>query len=189
MSVFEYFLILFSVVLSLALTQLISGVGKLVRARPTVRWTIGYVLWLTIGFSLILDLWTSLWLVRTVPKWSLATLVFLLLQASSIFLYILWLVPRAGHQENVDLGEHALKERRLYLAALTIYVIAGVITNFTILPKEALMDWASYAILPPSLILIAVAWLCANRWMQMVVPVAIQGLMITYFILYFPTIG
>ncbi|MBN8815281.1 MAG: hypothetical protein J0J06_07530 [Sphingomonas sp.] len=189
MSVFEYFLILFSVVLSLALTQLISGVGELVRARPTVRWTIGYALWLTIGLSLILDLWTSLWLVRTVPKWSLATLVFLLLQASAIFLYILWLVPKPGHQENVDLGEHALEERHLYLAALTGYVIAGVITNFTVLPKEALMDWASYAILPPSLVLIAIAWLAGNRWVQLLIPAAIQSLMITYFILYFPTIG
>jgi hypothetical protein len=189
MSVFEYFLILFSVVLSLALTQLITGIGELVRARPTVRWTIGYALWLTIGFSLIIDLWTSLWLVRTVPKWSLATLVFLLFQASSIFLYILWLLPRSGRQEQVDLREHALQERRLYLAAFAGYVLAGVTTNITILPKEALMDWANYTILPPALVLTALAWWLPNRWVQLLVPAALQGLMIAYFILYFPTVG
>jgi len=189
MSVFEYFLILFSVVLSLALTQLITGVGELVRARPTVRWTIGYVLWLTIGFSLVLDLWTSLWLVRTVPRWSLVTLIFLLLQASSIFLYILWLLPRVGSQENVDLGDHALKERRLYLSAFSGYVFAGMITNLTILPKEASLDLASYALLPPTLVLNAIAWWSPNRWVQLLVPAVVQVLMITYFFAYFPTIG
>lgn len=48
MTIFEYFMVLLSVMLSLALAQLVTGIGELLRARPFVRWSFSYALWLAV---------------------------------------------------------------------------------------------------------------------------------------------
>lgn len=189
MTIFEYFMVLLSVMLSLALAQLVTGVGELMRARGLVRWSFGYVLWLAIGFLLVLDWWTSLWLVRGIAHWQLITLVFLLLQASTIYLYILWLVPKAIGDAEIGLDDFVLANRRLFLIGFGGYCICGGITNATVLPPEARMDVANYAILAPMLALAGLVWWSSNRWVQWLAPLAILALMIAYFAYYFRTIG
>ncbi|MDF7775224.1 hypothetical protein P1X14_08200 [Sphingomonas sp. AOB5] len=189
MTIFEYFMVLLSVMLSLALAQLVTGAGELIRARGLVRWSFGYALWLVIGFLLVLDWRTSLWLVRGVGQWRLVTLVFMLLQASTIYLYVLWLVPKGAGDSEIDLRDYLVTNRRLFLTAFGIYCVLGWITNVMILPPEAMMDLANYATLGPALALTVLAWVTSNRWVHRLVPVAVLGMMIAYFALYFQTIG
>ena len=188
MTIFEYFMVLLSVVLSLALAHLITGAGELVRARGRVRWSIPYALWLVVAFGRILDWWTSLWLVRGIASWSLVALIFLLLQAATIFLAVLWLIPRRIADEAIDLHEHLLGERRLFLGALMAYFAGGAATNFMILPPGE-FDLASFAILPVALSIAGAAWWSPRTWVQHAVPVAMIALLIVYFSVYFPSIG
>lgn len=189
MTIFEYFMVLLSVVLSLALAQLVTGVGELIRARGAVRWSFAYVLWLVHGFMMVLDWWTSLWLVRGVASWPLVTIVFMLLQAAMISLYVLWLLPRQVSEAPIDLGDYLLANRRLFLGAFLGYCVSGGITNIMILPPEARMDIANYVTLTPALVLLALAWWSHNRWVQRIVPAALLVLMLGYFAFYFQTIG
>ena len=59
MSIFEYFLVLFSVVLSLGLTHLATGMGELIRARRLVKWSLPHLLWVALTITSTMDLWSS----------------------------------------------------------------------------------------------------------------------------------
>jgi hypothetical protein len=188
MTIFEYFMVLLSVVLSLALAQLITGVGELVRARGKVRWSVTYLLWLVVTFAMIIDYWASLWLVRGIPSWTLVALVFLLLPAAMMFLSILWLLPRHIGDEPIDLAEHLLSERRLFLGALIAYFVCGGVTNVLILPPGE-FDFANFAILPVALMIAGSAWWSPRTWVQRAAPMVMLALLAAYFSVYFTTIG
>lgn len=189
MTIFEYFMVLLSVVLSLTLTQMATGVGELVRARSAVRWSTAYVLWLLVGLGMVFDLWTSLWLVRGVGTWSLPTIAFLLVAALAIYLFVLWLLPRAVGDEAIDLHQHLLDNRRLFLVALLAYYVCGVVMNASILPPEQMGEMTNYTIIPIATVLTGLAWWSPNRWLQLAVPSIILALLAIYFAIYFPTIG
>ena len=189
MTLFEYLMVLLSVVLSLALAQLATGFGELVRAASRVRWSAAYGLWMLLGLGLVIDLWTSLWLVRGVERWGLVTLVFMLLQCLTIYLYVLWLLPREIGEREIDLWRHLLETRGLFLAALACNLIAGAAMNLLILPPGEMGDLANFAIIPIALLLTGLAWRLENRWLQRIVPLILVALMLLNFAVHFPTIG
>jgi hypothetical protein len=188
MSIFEYFMVLLSVVLSLTLTKLVTGVGELIQARSRVRWSIGYAFWLIFGLALVIDVWTSLWLLRGVSTWSLVTLVFLLLWVVSVFLFVQWLLPDRIGDEPIDLHAHLLAQRRLFLGAVLAYCVGAGATNILVLPTGA-FDLANYAVLFPAIVITATAWWSPAPWVQRAAPIAMTLLWVTYFATYFRTIG
>lgn len=192
MTIFEYFMVLLSVVLSLSLAQLVTGIGELVRAGRSVRWSATYVMWVGIGFAVILDLWTSLWLVRDVPRWSLLSFLLFLVSSTTIYLATLWMLPRdpAGGTpaQPLDLHTFAIDARRLFIGALMAYLASGGVLNVLLLPAGH-FDLANYAFLGPMLVILALAWWSANRHVQRIVPAIFTVLFIVYFAVYFRTIG
>ena len=189
MTIFEYFMILISVVLSLTLAQLATGVGELVRSRSAVRWSFAYMIWLAVGLAVIIDLWTSLWLIRDVDRWSLVTILFLLALTLMIYLFVLWLLPRSIGDEPIDLGHHMIANRRLFLTALMAYYVAGAIVNVSVLPPGQIGDLANYVFLPVAFVLTGLAWWTPNRWVQSIVPLLVLAIPLSYFAIYFQTIG
>ncbi|RYG82922.1 MAG: hypothetical protein EON59_14020 [Alphaproteobacteria bacterium] len=187
MTIFEYVMVLLSMVLSLSLTQLVSGVGELARSR-NVRWSLAHGLWIVVGFGLILDVWTSYWLIRDVPRWGLLSIVFMLLQTIAIYLFNLWLLPRLAGDEPMDLNAFLLDNRRLFLGAVIASYIAGVIFNVSLVPPET-FELSNYAILPIAVGISAAAWWFRAGWVQIAAPALTLAMMLFYFATHFQTIG
>lgn len=187
MSLFEYFMVLVSVVLSLALAHLVAGLGELVRSRANVRWSVSYVLWMAVALCLVLDLWTSLWLVRDAARWNIVSVVFVLLTTVTVYLYVHWLLPR-DPGAKVDLSRYTVENRRLFLGALIAYLVSGGVMNVTILPPGA-FDLANFAFLPVGIALVGAAWWFEACWVQRIVSAMMLVLMAIYFATFFQTIG
>ena len=188
MTIFEYILVLLSMVLGLAVTQLASGVGELLRSRHRVTWSLPYALWLAFSFLAIMDLWTSGWLLRNSTRWTLWSIGLLLGSALSVYLAALWLIPRDIGDEDIDLGTFLLQERRYFLGALLAYSAFGIMANLYLFPN-GYFDWATYATAAPVTATLALPWWSPNRWVQLIAPIAGLTFVVTYFAVYFPTIG
>lgn len=188
MTIFEYILVLLSVILGLALAQLATGVGELIRSRKAVTWSVPYVLWLVFCFCAILDVWASGWLLRTGARWNLLSVVLLLALSLSIYLAVLWLVPRQVDERKIDLGQFMLAERRYFIGILIAYCVLGVLVNLYLFPTGH-FDWASYNIAGPFIVALSLGWWSPNKWVQLAVPVIGLLLFVVYFAVYFPSVG
>lgn len=188
MTIFEYFLVLFSVVLSLGLAQLATGIGELARYPGRVRWSLPHALWVLWVFGTIIDLWGSTWLMREAMSFSLFSILLAVMTAIATYLAALWVVPRTQESGDIDLYAFMVAERRRFIGAMIAYVVCGVVWNLYLLPPGH-FDLANYFIAAPMLVAMTVGWWTPNRWVQHIVPVIGVISIIIYFAIYFPTIG
>jgi len=189
MSIFEYVMVLLSVVLGLALTQLLINLADLLRAGERVRWSLTYATWMLLTLALVLDMWTSLWLLHEQPRWNIGVLVFVLFQCSSIFLLAHLMTPHGTGEGGTDLWEFHLANRRLYLAPVIAYDLAGIVMNLLVLPASALVSLSTWMFVVPVTILLMLAWWLPWTWLQRAATGAMLLAMLTYFAFFFSSIG
>ncbi len=188
MTIFEYFLVLFSMILSITLTHLASGVGELVRSPKRVAWSLPYALWIVLIGQTVLDMWSSAWLMRGTVVFNMGLVVFLLATALSTYLAALWLVPREVGEERIDLYTHMIDQRRYFMGAFIFYLAAGICWNLYLLPPGK-FDLANYAVAGPMLAATIVAWITPVRPVQYAVPILGAILVMVYYAYFFPSIG
>jgi hypothetical protein len=125
MSQFEFIFSLYSLLLGLSLVELLSGLGRAVKARLHVdeeRRAEHRIGWLTplLGLFVMLDLlsfWSAAWAVRDIIAVSGASLMGVMLFASAYYLAAHLVFPDAMPQ-NGDLDPHYFRVRRIVLGVL-----------------------------------------------------------------------
>jgi hypothetical protein len=128
MTPFEYVSVLLSIVISLALTHLLIGITKIIKAGVS-RWSIPLVGWIGFMAFMCVDYWFSVWHARNDPVWSLGFVCFLLLLGAILFVNCWLIVPEVEIKEPVDLAAHHAAVRRKFLTGLLIYLVLGHLAN------------------------------------------------------------
>lgn len=186
MTVFEYVMVLVSVILSLGIAKLLENHAELMKRGPSVRWSPTYLLWLVIIFFSHVDLWGSLWMIRDQHVWTLLSLLTVLSAAASLFYAAVLSVPDLEPGQDVDLWQFHLQNRRRYVTALMGYLILGAVLNMTIMIGH--FDMATATGTLPGIALCLAAIFIPNRWVQIAAPILIAALMTIYFLNYFATL-
>lgn len=182
MSLFEYVMLLVSVVLSLGIARLLESHAHLLRIGGAVRWSPTYLLWLFLIFAIHVDLWASLWSMREASTWSLPSLIATLLAAVFLFYAAVLSSPSLASDEPIDLWEFHIAQRQRYVSALAAYLVMGAILNSFVL---AGFSAATITATLPGLFLCALAVFVRNRWVQIFTPIAIGVLLAIYFVQFF----
>jgi hypothetical protein len=138
MSVFEYVFSLYSLLLGLALAQLLSGLAKVVEARDKVRlgWPTALLalqMMLTIAIF-----WEIAWRARNAVPDNSAALFASLIICSLLFFGAVLIIPSDSSRHN-DLDDHFFKEKSTVLSC--IFVANLVAYGW----RYMLMGWASFA--------------------------------------------
>ena len=186
MSLFEYVIVLVSVVLSLGIARLLETHAHLLKLGPKVRWSPTYLMWLLIIFFSHVDLWASLWMVRQSEAWTLLSLLSVLLAAVTLFYAAILSAPDLEPGQSIDLWAFHMDNRRRYIGAAASYLLMGAVLNMTVLVGH--FDWATVMGTLPGLGLFLVAIFIRNRWVQIIIPVVVAGMMTVYFTTYFATL-
>ena len=161
MNTFEYVSVLLSIVVSLALTHLISSVVRLVQARGT-RFSFIYAGWFVLLLFWCVDYWFSLWQSRNEDVWTLGFVSFLLLMATVLYAACGLAVPtEAEAADGVDLTVFHTTYRRRYLGVLILYQVLSIAGNLAIAPLQA-----AALVNVGQIVLIAAAWLWPDRRVQ-----------------------
>lgn len=121
MSLFEFILVMVSLVLAIAMTHLLEGVARVVRERRRFEVDRITPVWAAFLFVLSIAHWWSLWDMRE-ADWTFPAFFFVLLPPTLLFLAVSLLTPEDGDDE-VSLEDDFLRIRVPFLGVLFAFAI------------------------------------------------------------------
>lgn len=117
MSLFEFIVGMISVLIALAVVQLLVGLGRLVQARGEVKLYLPHMLWNASVFLMLFLHWWSLWSFRDL-EWNSAMFFFSLMGPTLIFFATTLLNPTSEGDETIDLKNHFNSIRVIFLMVM-----------------------------------------------------------------------
>ena len=102
MALFEFLMVLVSIVVGLGIAEVLTGVARLLRARATVRyyWVHGVLTAAT--FVALLQQWWEVWGLNDVPEWSFVGLILMLVGPICLFLMAHLIFPEVGQEADLE---------------------------------------------------------------------------------------
>jgi hypothetical protein len=128
---YEHVLVVMSIVIGLAVTQLLRGGAQLYRTRARVRTYWLHWAWaiLLVIFSLLL--WWTYWSYRSITEWTF--LRFVLYLSPAVVFYLLTAIAFPDPNEGVvDLREYYFANRAGFFGTFAAYAIVAGVTAMTV---------------------------------------------------------
>ncbi len=125
MNLFEFLLILLSLIVGLGLAEILSGIARFLKSEGVrgFSWTHG-VATLTVFIALLQNFWES-WGLAPIETWSFPAM--LLMLGSPIFLFLIAHVMFPERGSNVSLDEYYFERARLIWALAGLTVVVGTL--------------------------------------------------------------
>jgi hypothetical protein len=108
---FGYVSVIFSVVIGLGLSHLLTGIVDLVKARRRVRFYWVHLVWVALVFVGHVFLWWTMWNLRQLKSWDFFSFLLLLLGPVLLFASAAFLVPKVEPGAEVDLRQSFYENR------------------------------------------------------------------------------
>lgn len=143
MDLFEYILILTSVIYALAVAQILSGVSRMAQAIPGVRGYLPQKIWVFNLFLLVFMVWWATWEFRSID-WTFPQYAYLLVAPTLLFFVCSLLTPQQFGPDGVDIEAHFARVRRPFFATYFLAVVA-IVVDGNILADEPLWHSARYS--------------------------------------------
>ncbi len=166
MDLFEFILIITSVIYAMALAQILSGVSRLAQTDATIRWYSPHTIWITILFVWIALVWWSVWEFRSI-EWTFPSYLYMLIAPTLVFFTCSLLIPQGLGKHELDLESHFIRIRRPFLGSFAFATFAAVIDG-SVLADEPI--WFPTRIGHAALIISVLVGLCTdNKLVQNIV--------------------
>ena len=181
MRAFDFVITLYSFVYALAVAQILSTVGDMIRAGKRLRFSWVNAGWMSNVLLAIVAWWLSLWDLRTEQRWGMA--IVLVFFAVACLLYVLARMVSApiAPKGPVDLQAYHREEGRKYAGLFAIECAITIGTVF--LYGSTSQNWiASNWATVPTLVASIAAALTSNRRVQGLAIVVIMLLWVPYFV-------
>jgi len=123
MGLFEFLMILVSVIIGLGLTEILSGVANLLRARDTVRFYWIHSLFQFGIFFALLQLWWESWGMQSLETISFSAVLSIL--APPVFLFLIAHLLYPHPVENADLRAYYYRQVSLLWAMVIVGTVEG----------------------------------------------------------------
>jgi hypothetical protein len=170
LDLFEYILVITSVIYALAIAQVLSGIGRLAQTDAAIRRFLPHTLWVVILFTYVLLFWWAGWEFRTVV-WTLPKYIYIMISPIFMFYSASLIIPARTDGPEVNLEKHFSKIKRPVLWSLFIAFFAQF-ADGPLLIGEPL--WFSGRVLQ-AVLLCTVIWgvFVKNERLQVVPPIGV----------------
>ena len=123
MDAFTYITVLLSIVLGLAITQVLLGFRGLILTRAKVKLYSPTLIWAVIALFVPIQAWWADFTMREHPNWTFFALLVILLQAISIYMAAALVLPDIIGDDFVDLRKHFFEHRSWFFGAQLASVV------------------------------------------------------------------
>jgi hypothetical protein len=152
MGPFDFVCAFYSVVLGVAVAQLMTDIGRLLEIRNQVRTYWVHSLWVVTVLFASLGNWWGMWSARSLKIWTFCMFALVVAFAAAIYLMTVLLFPRLPEsQQGIDLRRYFYKNRRIFFSVTAIFWALGIVCNVTLFPIEIFDLW----IVIPGLLMLA----------------------------------
>ena len=128
MDLFEYILILTSVIYALAVAQILAGVSRMAQSPSTIKGYLPQKIWIFNLFLFVFLIWWATWEFRTVD-WTFPQYAYLLVAPTLLFFVCSLLTPLHFELEETDIEAHFMRVKRPFFATYLLAVVAVVIDD------------------------------------------------------------
>lgn len=135
MTPFEYLSVLLSIILGLAITQILQGYRALLLARHNVTRHWPALIWSVLILLFAAQSWWSSFGLEDFAEWRFDTFIVILLQMSLIYMMAALVLPDVPPDHKIDLASHYEAQRRPFFTCLVLVVA-------TSLAKDLMLDGA-----------------------------------------------
>jgi hypothetical protein len=138
MDSFTYISVLLSIVLGLAVTQVLLGFRGLILTRAKVKLYTTTLIWAILALLTPIQAWWADFAMRKQPNWTFLSLLVIMLQAISIYMVAALVLPDISAEKFVDLREHFFAHRSWFFGAQlasTVFSLSKTLTLSGHLPN------------------------------------------------------
>jgi hypothetical protein len=130
MDAFDYLSVLFSVIMGLALTQILQGYRALMlaRARVTVYWPA--LIWSALVILVVAGAWWGMFAMRTFSTWTFAMYAAVVVQITLIYLVAGLAIPDIPPEGVVDMRKMYFAHKGWFFGLLAVTVGATYLKDF-----------------------------------------------------------
>ena len=129
MDAFSHLSVLISIILGLAITQLLQGFRGIVLARARVRVYWVPVAWAFIVLLVCIQSWWAMFGLRQVRSWSFVSFSAVLLQVLAIYMQAALVLPDFGGDATLDLRAHYYDHVRWIFGAFVLTLVASLLKD------------------------------------------------------------
>lgn len=159
MDAFSYLSVLLSIILGLGLTQVLTGVGRVIRHRDRVHVDWLPMLWAGVLLVVYVQVWWSMFGLRELRSWTFIQFLIVLLQTVTLYMMAAMLLPEQIEESGTDLRGYYDRHHRwffgFFLATLVISVGKDVIIGGHLPEASNLAFHAIFAAISVSAIVVA----------------------------------
>ena len=132
MDAFSYLSVLLSIILGLAITQILQGFRDLMQARSRLRLYWPSLLWAILLLVICVQEWWAMFGWRGYPHWTFAGFSLLLAQTVSTYLIAALVLPDVRGDEPIDLHAYYYANHRWFFALGAITVAISIIKDIAL---------------------------------------------------------
>jgi hypothetical protein len=126
---FEFLAIAISVIMGLAITRLISGIGISIRQIKSKKYYWVHSLWLFNILVFLSGLWWGLFKWSMKEDWGFSNFFFLIMYSTIIYLLTDFLVPLKSNSK-FDTEQYFLDNRKLFFGILFLTIIIDIVETY-----------------------------------------------------------
>ena len=181
MTPFEFVFALISIITSLALTRIITGVVAMIRHGERGGFSLLHALWLWIAFAVLMGNWGALWGYRELSEWPAIRVLAWLTSMTSLYAFCELVVPEVESGKPLNLRAFHEGERRRYILAHNFF--AGL--AFTLVIAISGLTSASMRMFVPPLVALALgmAALLARGRAELIATVLVAAVATTFMLM------
>ena len=189
MNPFEFIILFFSFIYTLALTHLLFAWTRMIRHRRQLVFSWPHLLWMLAALGNLSINWISLWDFRTGESLPLGTIA-----AGFLFVIINYFVcalvsPDFEGGETYDMRRFHECEGPTYIGAILVLIVASILANFAAGFLLGVSNWGNENNLVISfLVPVVTALLVKRAWVQVLAPAALLVGVIAYAVIYYPAL-
>jgi hypothetical protein len=189
MKTFEYVILFFSFVFTLALTHLLFAVTRMIRHRRDVLFSWEHALWMLNALVLLVANWLSLFDFRGQQRFDLDSILMLFVFVIGLYFACALVSPDFDDREEYDMREFHRCEGPTYIGAIAVFIVLAFITNISA-SHEGVGIWGSENSLVIWMIPVTILPLFVhNRIVQLACPTILLALNVAFLIIYYPVIS
>ena len=190
MSPFEFIIIFFAFVYSLALAHLLFAWTRMIRHRREITFSWPHLLWMLVAMFLLAVDWLSTWDYRTFDKLSLVEISSGFLFAILNYFFCALVSPDFEGGETYDLERFHSTEGRTYILVFVATVTIAIVENFLAgeklgITKQGVENALVLFQLPLSLLPLFVR----REWVQIGAPAVILMTVVAYVAMFYPVLA
>jgi len=123
---FNYLSVLLSIVIGLAITQVLQGLRQLILTRTKVKLYPPTLIWVGLALLIAIQGWWASFSMHMRANWTFLGLLVVMLQAIGVYMVAALVLPDVNPEKIVDLREHYFAHRRWFFGALLATTLASL---------------------------------------------------------------